>query len=127
MPTDKTSIDVVKLLVKLGVVALLANAAYHIGVEYLTYVKFEDDVRDAAIFKAKTDAELTTRMLALAQHYEIPLDEENVNIERDGRVVRIDGWYDKPIELLPNYRYPWHFGLSMDVNSQVPLAANSSR
>lgn len=117
----------VKLLVKLGVVALLANAAYHIGVEYLTYVKFEDDVRDAAIFKAKTDGELTSRMLALAQHYEIPLEEENVNIERDGRVVRIDGWYDKPIELLPNYRYPWHFGLSMDVNSQVPPPANSSR
>ena len=113
----------VKLLVKLAVVALLATAAYQIGAGYLTFIKFQDDVRDAAIFKAKTDAELTTRMLALAQQYEIPLEEENVNIERDGRVVKIDGWYDKPIELLPTYSYPWHFGLSMDVNSQVPLPA----
>lgn len=117
----------VKLLVKLAVVALLANAAYHIGVEYLTFVKFQDDIRDAAIFKAKTDAELTTRILTLAQQYEVPLEEENLNIEREGRVVRIDGWYDTPIDLLPTYSYPWHFGISLDVTSQVPPAAASGR
>lgn len=118
---------VIKLLVKLAVVAFLANAGYHIGAEYLTFVRFQDDIRDAAIFKAKTDAELTTRMMALAQQYELPLDEENLTIERDGRVVRIDGWYDKPIEVLPTYRYPWHFGISLEVTSQVPPASGASR
>lgn len=118
---------VIQLLVKLAVVAILANAAYHIGAGYLTFVRFQDDIRDAAIFKAKTDAELTTRVLTLAQQYEVPLDEENLTIERDGRLVRVDGWYDKPIEVLPTYRYPWHFGIALEVTSQVPPPTASSR
>jgi hypothetical protein len=111
---------VLKLIVKLAVVALLANAAYHIGSEYLTYVKFEDAIRDTAIFKAKDDAELTARIMSLAEQYEVPLDQDNLVVERQGRSVSISGWYDKPIEVFPNYRYPWHFGLSLDVVSQTP-------
>ena len=45
----------VKLFLKLAVVALLANAAYRVGLEYLTYVKFRDAVRDAATYKTKDD------------------------------------------------------------------------
>jgi hypothetical protein len=106
---------VFKLLVKLAVVALLANAAYHIGSEYLTYVRFRDAIRDAAMFKAKNDADLTARIIDLAGQYEVPLDEENLSISREERRVSIDGWYDKPIEIVPNYEYPWHFGLELEV------------
>ncbi|MGC4085671.1 MAG: hypothetical protein QM736_26980 [Vicinamibacterales bacterium] len=56
----------IKLFIKLAIVALVANAAYHIGSEYLTYVKFRDAIRDAAMFKAKTDADLLGRILNLA-------------------------------------------------------------
>ena len=69
-----------KLLVKLAIVALLANAAYRIGSEYLTYVKFRDAVRDAAMFKAKNDDELTARIMDLAAQYDVPLDEDNIAI-----------------------------------------------
>jgi hypothetical protein len=106
---------VIKLLLKLAIVALLGNAAYHIGSEYLTYVRFRDAIRDAAMFKAKTDAELIARISELAVQYDVPLDEANLTIERDQRNVSIEGWYDKPIEVVPRYEYPWHFGLSMDV------------
>ena len=105
----------IKLLVKLAIVALLANAAYHIGSEYLTYIKFRDAIRDAAMFKAKNDTELMARIMDLAGQYDVPLEEENVTIERQLRQVSIDGWYDKPIEVVPNYQYPWHFGLSLEV------------
>ena len=104
-----------KLLVKLAIVALLANAAYHIGAEYLTYIRFRDAIRDAAMFKAKNDTELMARIVALASEYEVPLDESNVTILRDERRINIDGWYDKPIEVVPNYEYPWHFGLNLEV------------
>ena len=104
-----------KLLVKLAIVALLANGAYHIGSEYLTYVRFRDAIRDAAMFKAKNDAELMARIMDLAAQYEVPLDEDNVSISREERRVSIEGWYDKPIEVVPNYEYPWHFGLDLEV------------
>jgi hypothetical protein len=106
---------VIKLLVKLIIVALVANAAFHIGTEYLTYVRFREAIRDAAIFKTKNDAELMTRILALAEQYEIPIDEDNITIRREERRVNVEGWYDKPIEILPNYEFPWHFGVSVEV------------
>jgi hypothetical protein len=106
---------VIKLLLKLAIVALLANAAYHVGSEYLTYIKFRDAIRDAAMFKAKNDTELMARIVELAAQYEVPLQEENVTIERVERKVNVEGWYDKPIEIVPNYQYPWHFGLSLEV------------
>ncbi len=105
----------IKLLFKLVVVALLANAAYRIGSEYLTYVRFRDSIRDAAMFKAKNDTDLMARILDLATQYEIPIEEENISIDRQERRVNVEGWYDKRIEVVPNYEYPWHFGLSLEV------------
>ncbi|HUR34323.1 MAG TPA: hypothetical protein VM032_11055 [Vicinamibacterales bacterium] len=115
----------IRLLIKLAIVALLANAAFHIGSEYLTYVRFRDGVRDAAMFKAKNDTELMARIMDLAEQYEVPLDEENVTLERNDRRVNIDGWYDKPIEIVPNYQYPWHFSMSLEV--LVPASVNLTR
>ena len=112
----------IKLLFKLAIVALLANAAFHIGSEYLTYVKFRDAIRDAAMFKAKNDTELMARIVELANQYEVPLQEENVTIDREERKVNVEGWYDKPIEIVPNYEYPWHFGLSLEVFTPTAMA-----
>jgi hypothetical protein len=106
---------VIKLFIKLAIVALLANATFHIGSEYLTYIRFRDAIRDAAMFKAKNDTELMARIMDLAEQYDVPVDEENLTIERAERKVSIDGWYDKPIEVVPNYEYPWHFGLSLEI------------
>jgi hypothetical protein len=114
---------VIKLLLKLAVVALLANAAYHVGSEYLTYFRFRDAIRDAAMFKARNNAELMARILDIAGQYEIPLDQDNLTIERQERRVTVDGWYDKPIEVVPNYEYPWHFSIEEEivVPTIVPL------
>jgi len=105
---------VIKLFLKLAIVALLANAAFRIGAEYLTYVRFRDAIRDAAMFKVKNETELMARVMELAEQYEVPLDEENVVIEREERRFHVDGWYDKEIEVAPNYFYPWHFGFALD-------------
>jgi len=106
---------VFKLLLKLAVVAVLANAAFHIGAEYVTYIRFRDAIRDAAMFKAKNDTELMTRIMDLADQYDVPLEQENVTISREERRVSVDGWYDKAIEVMPNYEYPWHFNLSLEI------------
>jgi len=56
-----------KLLIKLAIAALLANAAYRIGSEYLTYIKFRDAIRDAAMFKATDDVELRKKIMDLSE------------------------------------------------------------
>jgi hypothetical protein len=103
-----------RLLVKLAVVALLANAVYRVGSEYLVYVKFRDGIRDAAMFKARNNAELHARIMDLAAGYEVPLAEDAVTIRREARRVFIDGHYRKTIEIAPNVRYPWDFSWSID-------------
>ena len=113
----------IKLLVKLAIVALLANAAREMGTAYLTWFRFRDDVRQAAIYKAKTDGELMSRIMDLAARYEIPLEQDNVTVSRDERSVTVDGWYDVVIEVVPRFRYPWHFSLAVEVTPAAALGA----
>lgn len=107
----------VRLLIKLAIVALLGNAAYRIGSEYLTYINFRDAVRDAAMFKARTDDELSQLVMALAEEYEIPLAEDELRIERGEREVTVQGSYRKPIEVAPKFVYDWPF--SWDIRATV--------
>jgi hypothetical protein len=103
-----------KRLIQLAVVALLANAAYRIGSEYLTFIKFRDDVRDAAMYKASNDEELVARIMQLAAEYDVPLEESALTLNRQERQVRVAGSYDKPIEVAPRYFRPWHFAWEID-------------
>jgi hypothetical protein len=104
---------VVKLFFKLAVVALLANAAYRVGLEYLTYVKFRDAVRDAATYKTNDDDDLRKRIMELAGDYDIPLSNDAVTIQREDRQVIVDGSYHKPIEVVPTFQYEWPFTWSI--------------
>src|SRR5262245_3677602 len=112
----------IRFLVKLAIVALLANAGYRIAVEYLTYVQFRDAVRDAAMFKAKNDNELNEWIMNLAGDYDVPLEADAVSIRREDRVIYLEGRYQKPIEVAPRVVYPWQFSWSMQViaSSVVP-------
>lgn len=106
----------VKLVIKLAVVALIANAGYRIGSEYLTFIKFRDEVRDAAMFKAQTDEELEADIMALAGKYDVPLEPTALTIQRAVRQVNVDGHYVKPVEIAPSYFYPWTFDFSLQAN-----------
>ncbi len=109
----------IKLVLKLAIAALLGNAAYRVGSEYLTYFKFRDAVRDAAMFKARNDAELSTQIMDLASDYDVPLSESALLINRDDRQVQVDGSYDKVIEVVPTIFYTWHFSWSTDATMSI--------
>ena len=111
----------VKLLLKLAIAGLLINAAYRIGGEYVTYISFRDEVRDAAMYKAKTDAELSRQIMDLADQYDVPLAESALKIVREERRVRVEGAYEKPIEVVPTYFYPWHFAWSIDATVSIVI------
>jgi hypothetical protein len=105
----------IKRIVKLAMVALLANAVYRIGVEYVTYIKFRDAIRDAAMFKAKSEDDLRARIVAIADDYDLPQDDGDIQISREERVWRVDGSYRKPIEIVPRFQYDWPFTYSLEV------------
>lgn len=104
-----------KLLVKVAIAALIANALFHVGTEYLTYIKFRDAIRDAAMFKAHTDADLEIEIMALANDYSVPVQREALSIRREARHVFVDGSYHKDIEIAPRVVYAWPFSWAIDV------------
>jgi hypothetical protein len=114
---------VVKLFVKLAIVALLANAVFRVGSEYVNYIKFRDAIRDAAMFKSADDDDLHRRIMALSTDYDIPLADDAFTIQRAERHVMIEGKYEKKIEVAPSFRYPWPFTWSIDAitSTTVPL------
>ncbi len=109
-----------KLLLKLAIAALLANAVFRVGSEYLTFIKFREDVREAAIFKSKTDAELRRRIQEAASRYDLPVSAEDPEIRRHERQITVIGNYTRKIEVVPTFFYPKVF--SYDVDTQQSTA-----
>lgn len=110
-----------KLLVKLAVTAFLVNAAFRIGSEYFTHYQFRDAVRSAAITRQQSGEELRSEVLALASDYGVPQGDETLFIEQDERHTIVEGSYEKPILLLPNYEYRWRFDWAVE-GYVVPVA-----
>jgi outer membrane receptor for ferric coprogen and ferric-rhodotorulic acid len=106
-----------KLLVKLAVAALIANAVWRVGTAYMQYYRFTDAVTQTAQFgteKSRTDQ--PQRIVELASQYDVPLAENDFTVQRDERNhTLIDGSYTKPLDLMPGYQYQWPFTLHVDV------------
>lgn len=107
--------------------ALLGNAAYRIGSEYLVFVNFRDGVRDAAMFKARNDDELSRMIVDLADEYEVPVGESDFEITRKGREVAVAGHYNKPVEILPRLERSWPFSWDVNVTSSYVVPAFPQR
>lgn len=109
-----------KVLFKLAVVALIANATWRVGSEYVTHYRFADSVQEAALDTRQSEQELQRRVLELAAKYGVPLTEEAVTVRRENRHTYVEGSYVKLITLLPGYDRPWVFTLSVDSYFLVP-------
>jgi hypothetical protein len=106
-----------KLLIKLAIVAFLANAAYQGGRVYLAHFQFTDAVRQAATVRDQTDQQLRQRILELAERHSIPTTGEDFTVERQNRRVLVRGAYVKNLTLAPRWVYPWR--LTWDIDTQV--------
>lgn len=100
----------VRKLVKLAIFLFIANALYRIAPVSLHYYQFKDAVQELALFSQKaTDAELTDRVMALADEHSVPLDRDYVTIQRPNGQLIIDASYVESLQLLPGYTYDHQF------------------
>ena len=112
----------IKLAIKLAIVALLANAAWHLMAAYTSHYKFKDAVQQATLFgNEKSVEQIKTRVLALASDYDLPLRESDVTVRRDQLHTFVDGAYTKNLDLLPSYSRPWSFEFHTDTFSEAPM------
>jgi hypothetical protein len=116
----------IKLLLKLVIVALVANAAWHVMTVYTSYYKFKDSVQQTTQFgNDKSIEQLKARILALASDYDLPIGEDDVAIRREGNHTFVDASYSKSIDLAPGYTQPWTFEVHTDTFSEAPMATPS--
>ena len=104
-----------KSLIKLLIAALIANATWRIGTEYLSYYKFKDSVREFTQHRApKNESQIRERIMELASQYDVPLTYESFTVNQVNNHTIIDGSYVKPIDVVPTYRYNWPFQFHID-------------
>jgi hypothetical protein len=104
----------IKLAIKLGIAALIANAAWQAGLVFAAHYQFRDAVRQAALVRGQTDAQLQQRVLELATEYAIPLAADNFTIRREERHIYVEGRYQKEVPVAPRFEYPWRFEWEVD-------------
>src|SRR4051794_19327314 len=115
-----------KLLIKLAIVALVANAAWHVMAAYTAFYKFKDAVQQTTQFgNDKSVEQLKARVLALAADYDLPIGDDDVTIKREQLRTTVDGAYRKTIDLAPGFSRPWTFEIHTDTFSEAPLTAPS--
>jgi hypothetical protein len=111
-----------KLAIKLGIAALIANAVWQAGSVYAVHIQFRDEVRQAALVRGITDAQLQQRVKEIAALHDIPLEAETLAISRDQRHVFVKGAYEKRLPLAPRFEYPWRLEWEVDAYLVEPAA-----
>ena len=106
----------IKFILKLAVVVLLANAAWHVGSVYLAFYKFQDAVIGMVQYRGtKTDAEIRKRILDEAAQSDIPISDDSLMIRREGNHTIVDGSYEQSADIVPGYAYTFPFTIHLDV------------
>jgi hypothetical protein len=104
-----------KLIIKLAIVALIANATWRVGSAYVNFYRFRDAVQETTQFRGdKTDAQVHDRIVELASQYDIPITDETLTVRRADTHTVVDGSYKRPIDLVPGVTYQWPFTVHVD-------------
>src|SRR5262245_56213315 len=104
-----------KTLLKLAIVAAIANATWHVFLVYSADYKFRDAVQYAAENRGKkTNDELKQEVLGIAAQAELPIDEGQLTIRLEDTHTTVETHYTRTVELLPGFTYPWPFTVHVD-------------
>jgi hypothetical protein len=106
----------IRIILKLAVVALLANAMWHAFIVYAPFYRFKDATQYAAQFRGETsDDVLRDKILGLAAQFDVPVTEDEVAVSHDGQHTFVKVSYVGPIELMPGFKRQWPLSFSVDV------------
>ena len=108
-------ISLLKRLISLALLALVANATWHVFLAYSAHFKFRDAVEYAAQNREnKTDETLHDEIVNVALEADVPVQPEDVVVTHQGIATEVNVSYTRQIELVPNRTYPWSFSFRID-------------
>jgi hypothetical protein len=105
----------IKTGIQLALLALAANATWHVFLAYSGHYKVRDAARTIAQHRAdKTDEQVHDEIMAVAEEAGVPLPPEALVVTHDGLTSAIAAAYSRPIELFPNHPVDWRFSFRVD-------------
>jgi hypothetical protein len=105
----------VRLVIKLTIVALIAHACLKITPVFWSYLQFKDALAESARFAGKkTVDQLKVRAEQIATEHEVPLSKDEFEIMRGPAFTTIDTSYTAQLEYLPRQYYPWEFKIHVE-------------
>jgi hypothetical protein len=111
-----------KTLLKLLVAAAVLHAVFRAGVSATAYYRLKDASQQMLVFAGTaTPDQLEESIVAKAEELAVPLDRENVVVQREGGRTTAEASYTDPIEILPRYRYPFTYSFRVEaISTRAP-------
>jgi hypothetical protein len=105
----------IKLVLKLAIVALVAHAAVKIVPVFWSNFQFRDRLSELAMYAGKkSEDELRNRAEKIANDLEIPVTSEGISVKKVGSVTTCDTRYVAQLEYFPRHYYPWEFVIHVE-------------
>jgi hypothetical protein len=105
----------IRLIIKLAIVALIVHAAVKIGPVFWTNLRFKDALIETAKFSAKRTAEdVAVKARKIASDLEVPVDPEAIAVSKAQDTTIIDTRYTAQLEYFPSRFYPWEFKIHVE-------------
>lgn len=112
--------DTLKMVFGIFLIVASAYVAYKVVPPYFESYQFKDAVKDEAThdtYTPKTEAEIRASIYKRAQDYEIPITEEEIQVQRNGMggngTVIVKAQYVVHVDL-PGYPLDLHFDASTE-------------
>ncbi len=111
--------SVMKTVIQLLFVAVLLHGLARAALVSWKYYQFKDAIEEELIFSEFTSLDrIHTRIVELAGEYEIPIEEEVIDVTREGLRTMVDAAYTEEVKLLPRIYEPvWAFDASVTVRA----------
>lgn len=103
-------VGAIRALIRLALVVLVVHAGVRVIPPFWNYVKFRDACEEIARFSARqTVPEITARVMTKAGQLDIPLNEDNLQVRKQGNITFVEADYRAELEYLPTKFYPYDF------------------
>jgi hypothetical protein len=111
----------IKAGIQLALLAVAANATWHVFLAYSAHYKVRDAARTIAQNRGdKTDAQVHDEIMAVADEADVPLPPEALVVTHDGLASAVSASYSRPLEVLPNHPITWSFSFHVDTFTLQP-------
>jgi len=100
-----------KTIIKIVLAILVITVCFNAARAVLGNYQFEDSVHEVLLFDPRAnDADLTDKVMKVADQYGVPLDENGITIEQVGQDITIKMSYKENVVLVPGvYARDWTF------------------